>query len=186
MEKKSLLIAGLVVTVTAIILSLMGQPFYCACGSWAPWSSDAWSTHNSQHFLDPYSFTHFSHGLAFFWILALAVPSWSLGKRFVAAVSFESVWELFENSPWVIERYRQNTAALDYYGDSVANSIGDLASCSFGFLAASALPWWGSLVVFGIFEVGLLLTIRDNLILNILNLTGDHPSIVEWQSKVHD
>lgn len=176
--------AGLVALGAALLLTLLGQPFYCACDSWALWSNDAWSSHNSQHLLDPYSFTHFSHGLAFFWLLYAIASKWSVGRRFVAAVSLEAVWELFENSPWVIEHYRQNTAAFEYYGDSVANSMGDLLSCSLGFLTASAIPWWGSLAIFGLFEVGLLLTIRDNLILNILNLTGDHPTIVEWQSEV--
>lgn len=183
--KKHVLAAVGLVLFTALVLAIMGQPFACSCGSWSPWSSDAWSTHNSQHLFDPYSFTHFCHGLAFFWLLTWLCSHWSLGQRFLAALSLECVWELFENSPWVIEHYRQNTAALAYYGDSVLNSIGDLLSCALGFLVASAVPWWGSLAIFGLFEVGLLLTIRDNLILNILNLTGDHPSIKQWQSQVH-
>lgn len=149
-----------------------------------PWAGNVWSSHNSQHFLDPYSFTHVSHGLILFWILHCLAGKWSLSIRFVVTVVVESVWEIIENSPWVIQHYRENTVSLDYFGDSVLNSLGDLACCSLGFWAAAAGPWWVTLAVFAVFELTLLYFIRDNLILNIVNLTGNHPNLVEWQSRI--
>ncbi|MCA9780326.1 MAG: DUF2585 family protein [Candidatus Eremiobacteraeota bacterium] len=175
------ILAAVVVT---LVLLAMGQPFHCSCDQWWwPWSGDVWSSHNSQHLLDPYSFTHVSHGLVLYWICFFALGKLSVAKRFALTLTAEAVWELIENSPWIIKHYRENTVSLDYFGDSALNSVGDLLCCGTGFLLAAATPWWGTLVVFVGFEVGLLLTIRDNLILNVLNLVGDFPGLVEWQKK---
>ena len=178
------MIAGVIAAALCLILFLMGQPVVCKGGDWwYPWAGDVWSSHNSQHLLDPYSFTHISHGLLFFWVLRFLLPGWTVARRFVVAVFLESVWEIVENSPWIIRQYRENTVSLEYFGDSVLNSLGDLLCCSAGFWAAAAGPWWLTVAVFSLFEITLLLTIRDNLILNILNLTGDHPQLIQWQSK---
>lgn len=183
LSKKTVMALFLVVGfATATILVGMGQPFHCPCNQWwRPWWGDVWSSHNSQHLLDPYSFTHVSHGLALYWVCYFAFRRLSLEKRFTITLVAEAIWELIENSPWVIRHYRENTVSLDYFGDSALNSVGDLLCCGAGFLLAAATPWWGTIVVFGVFEVGLLLTIRDNLVLNVLNLIGDFPEVVEWQ-----
>lgn len=182
-RKTALQAAAFLALAATLLLTVMGQPIFCKCGVPNPWTSDAWSFHTSQHLLDPYSFTHFSHGLIFFWGLYFFREKLSANTRFLMALGIETCWELFENSPWVIEHYRTNTASLEYYGDSVTNSLGDLLSCGLGFIAAANIPLWGSLAIFAVFEAGLLLTIRDNLTLNFINLTGDHPNIVEWQSE---
>lgn len=183
-NKKVFLAVVGILAMAAIVLHLMGQPWWCKCGRLNPWTSDAWSSHNSQHLFDPYSFTHFSHGLFFYWILFGLFRGWSLERRLLAAVSLESLWEFFENSSFVIERYRTATVSLDYHGDSVMNSVGDILSCTLGFLFASQFAIGVSLAVFAMLEVGLLLTIRDNLTLNIYNLLGNHPRLVQWQSAV--
>ncbi len=170
--------------VLVVALTMMGQPFHCSCSSFSPWAGDIWSLHNSQHLLDPYSFTHFSHGLLFFWGLTLVFPRWELGGKFRATLVLEGLWELLENSPWIIEHYRQATVSLEYFGDSAINSVGDMIACALGFILAASVPWWGALTAFLVLEVTLLFTIRDNLVLNVLNLVSHQPGIVEWQGQL--
>lgn len=167
----------------AIVLAVVGQVGMCDCSLNWFWSPDAWTKHTSQHFLDPYSFTHFCHGLLFFWALKLALPKWDNGHRFKLAILLEACWEMLENSPIIIEQYRKSTASAEYFGDSILNSAGDMVSCALGFVLASQIPWWGALLVFGFIEVGLLATIRDNLTLNIITLLSDQPNIVKWQQQ---
>lgn len=175
--------AGLTAALFMALLA-MGQPAHCSCPSFAPWAADIWTSHNSQHLFDPYSFTHFSHGLLFFWGLTLAFPRWSTSWKFRATMVLEGLWELLENSPWVIEHYRQATVSLDYLGDSAVNSVGDMIACGLGFCLAASVPWWATLAVFLVLELALLFTIRDNLFLNVLNLVSDQPRIVEWQARL--
>ena len=183
-KKKVIALFAVVGVATGLLLVGMGQPFHCACDRWWwPWAGDVWSSHNSQHLLDPYSFTHVSHGLALYWVCYFVLRRVSLEKRFAITLLAEAIWELVENSPWIIKHYRENTVSLDYFGDSALNSVGDLLCCGAGFLLAAVIPWWGTLLVFVVFEVGLLFAIRDNLVLNILNLVGDFPKVVEWQKR---
>ena len=178
---------------TVIALRLEGRRWWCACGQPALWKSDVWSSHCSQHLLDPYSFTHFSHGLIFcgvFTLLAgllqrrfgrtLSVP-WQLCVSVVVA----ALWEIAENSPFVIERYRSATMSLDYLGDSIANSLGDIGCCALGFVAARKLGWVRSLIVFVVIELVLLAWIRDNLTLNVVMLVWPIHAIKAWQTAGH-
>jgi hypothetical protein len=167
----------------ALALRVMGRPWWCAGGEPWLWSGDVWSRHNSQHLLDPYAFTHVTHGVGLYGLLALLVGGrWSLGTRFVAALLLEAAWEVFENTDLVIERYRAVTMSLDYYGDSVANALGDVAACMLGFVAAARLP--ARVVVAGVvvLEVVLALWIRDGLLLNVVMLVHPVDAIRVWQA----
>jgi hypothetical protein len=163
-------------------LHWQGRRWWCACGQWFLWTSDAWGPHNSQHLLDPYSLTHVLHGLTLCGILALAVPRLRLAWRFVLSICIECAWEIFENSAFIIDRYRAATAAQGYQGDTVANSMGDILSCAVGFGLASWLGWWRSLALFLAIEVLLLFWIRDSLVLNIVMLICPVQAVRAWQT----
>ena len=165
------------------ILRTDGRIWWCKSGDWWPYINEAWnSSHTSQHLLDPYTFTHILHGVLAFWIAGLIFknlwPYWQL----VIAAAVEACWEILENSDFIIEKYRENTASLDYFGDSVANSIGDLAACIFGFWVASKLGLWRSLAFFFAVELVLLIWIRDSLLLNIVMLIAPIDGIKTWQA----
>ena len=162
-------------------LRLEDRLWWCACGRWNPWSSDVWGAHNSQHLVDPYAFTHLLHGVGFWWILRLVAARWPVWWRSLATVVLEALWEVWENSPFIIERYRQATAAQGYLGDTVLNSIGDLLSCLAGFWIAQRIGWRWSIALFVVTEVVLALWIRDGLILNILMLIWPIEAIKAWQ-----
>ncbi len=135
----------------------------------------------SQHLLDPYSLSHVLHGVIFYWLLRPLAGRADLHWRLIAALALEIGWEVLENSPWVIERYRANTAALDYRGDSVLNSLGDVISAVIGFSLAARYSWKVSLAVFVAFELLLLYLVRDNLTLNILMLLVPIDAVRDWQ-----
>lgn len=148
-------------------------------------TKDAWSSHTSQHLFDPYSFTHLLHGVLFLWGANLLFRgritfSWLL----LVAVFGESLWEVIENSPFIIGKYRANTASLDYFGDSITNSIGDVISCVIGFITAYKLRFWKSLILFAVIEIMLMVTIRDSLLINIVMLLYPIAAIKNWQTGV--
>ncbi len=177
--------AGLIVTTLAILASY-GRRWWCACGSPVPWSFDINGPHNSQHFVDPYSVSHFEHGLLFFVFLLLFRARLSLAWRLVAAAGIECCWELLENSSFIIERYRAATVSADYFGDSMINSLSDVIFASLGFVAASFIPkrrfwvWWIALVL--ACELGLIFTVRDSLAINCIMLVHPLDAIRAWQS----
>jgi len=174
-----LAIAGL----QTLVIRLEGQPWWCKCGGPQLWIGAAYSEHTSQHVVDPYSISHVLHGFLFWWLLAWLAPNWSVGWRFVVALLLETGWEVLENSPWVIERYRAATAAVGYSGDSVINALGDLTSAGVGFWIARWVGWRWTLAMLIGSELLLLLTIRDNLTLNVLMLLVPlPPGLKEWQS----
>ncbi len=175
----TLLAAAGILLVFGGLLYLEGRPAWCKYGL-GFWTS-AWSHCTSQHFLDPYSLTHALHGIIFFWVLRPFASRVSLPWRLIGALILEVGWEVLENSPWVIERYRQQTASLDYTGDSVVNSLGDVASTILGFAFASRVTCKVALAVFVVVELGLAYFIRDNLTLNILMLFFPLESLKEWQ-----
>lgn len=162
-------------------LRLEDRLWWCACARWNLWSSDVWGAHNSQHFVDPYAFTHLLHGVGFWWILRLVAARWSVWRQSLATAVLEALWEVWENSPFIIERYRQETAAQGYLGDTVLNSIGDLLSCLAGFWIAQRIGWRWSIALFAVTEIVLALWIRDGLILNILMLIWPIEAIKAWQ-----
>ena len=155
-------------------------------GKFGWWESDVWSSENSQRVADAYSFSHIIHGIlfyAFLWLVARRLP---LKYRFLAALIIEASWELLENSPLIINRYRAVTIALGYVGDSVLNSVADVAMAAVGFLIARFSKIWVSIALIIALELGCLLWVRDNLTLNVLMLVSPVESIKVWQSEGHN
>lgn len=168
--------------ITAVTLHLMGRHWWCEAGDAGLWSGAVHTLHNSQHLFDPYTFTHILHGLALYVLLwMLGGNLTAVGNRAVVAVGLESLWEIFENTSFVIERYREGTLALGYYGDSIFNSLGDVAACGLGFWLAARVSVRSSVLVFVAIELLLLVFIRDSLLLNILMLIRPVPAIRAWQ-----
>ena len=171
----------------AVVMSAMftlwleGRVWWCPVGDLVPWSWDIWSSHNSQHLIDPYSFTHILHGVLEFWLLGLLFrrvpPAW----RLLIAVMIEGSWEVAENSSYVINRYREATISLDYFGDSIINSMSDILCCAIGFVIAYRLRFWKSLFLFVATEIILIFWIHDSLIINIIMLIYPIESIKHWQ-----
>lgn len=174
-------IAALIV-LSVILLRIEGRRWWCQCATPRVWIGDVWTSHCSQHLSDPYSLTHVSHGLIFFWALAWLAPRWPILWRLTVAVAIAAGWEVLENSPMIIERYRTATMSLDYLGDSAVNAVGDIASCALGFFIAMRLGLWLTVALFAAAEAILLLTIRDNLSLGVLMLIYPIDAIRDWQT----
>jgi len=171
----------LIVVLTGAIELGMGRSLLGPDGRFGLWEGSIWSSEQSQRVADPYSFSHVVHGLLFFgalWLLARRLP---VGYRFLLAVLLEAGWEVLENSPLIIDRYRSATIALGYAGDSVLNSTSDILMMSLGFLMASRVRWWLSVAALVAMELGCLLWIRDNLTLNIVMLVHPIEAIKAWQ-----
>ncbi len=167
---------------TAVLLRFEGRLWLCKCGYISFWVGNTCSSDNSQHFLDPYSFTHVLHGIAFFWIIGWLGRKLKNSWQLLLAVILEAAWEVFENTNFVIERYRTATAAFGYTGDTVVNSLGDILCCVLGFLIAQRLGMRRSIIAFVVMEVILLLWIKDSLLLEILMLTFPIDAIKGWQT----
>lgn len=173
---------ALIIIAATITLKFQGRVWWCEAGDLVPWSWDVWSRHNSQHLMDPYSFTHMLHGILEFWLIGLIFRRMPLAWRFFLALFVESSWEVIENTQYVINRYREATISLDYFGDSIANSLADIVFCGLGFLIALRLRFWRSLALFIATEAVLLFWIRDSLVLNIIMLLYPIEAIKHWQT----
>ncbi len=171
-----------VVAVAAAVLLAMGRPPICTCGTVALWEPSAASARTSQMLADWYTPSHLVHGLLFYAAAWLALRRWPVERRFLLALLLEAAWEVAENTPMVIDRYREATIALGYTGDSVLNSISDMAMMALGFLAARRLPLWAALALVAVLEIVPLLVIRDNLTLNMWMLLAPSEAIRGWQS----
>jgi hypothetical protein len=158
----------------------MGRIPLCECG-FGVWTNSAWSTSTSQHFGDPYSFSHLLHGIIFYWVLTLVARKLPLRFRLLIATLVEIGWEVFENSPFIINRYRTATASLDYFGDSILNATGDVLFCVLGFYLAAKLNWKLTLAAVVFIELTMLYFIKDNLTLNIIMLIYPIDAIRNWQ-----
>ncbi len=180
-------LACVTMAVTVLTLHLMGRIWWCACGQRFLWTGDIWSEHCSQHLVDPYLFSHISHGFWFYGLimwLPLRYTRPSLGWALCIATIIECAWEVLENSPIIINRYRAVTISIGYTGDSVINSGMDIVACACGVFIARALGFAKTLALFVAFELGTLLWVRDNLTLNVLMLIWPIDAIRQWQSAI--
>ena len=172
-----LLILGMVVTEF-----LMGRLIICKCGYVSLWYNNANGPGNSQHIFDWYTFSHIIHGMVFYgllWLIARRLPPQT---RFILALVIESAWEILENSPFIIDRYRTATFAIDYYGDSIINSVSDVLAMCFGFILARKFRIWIIIILIIAMELFVGYMIHDNLSLNIINLIHPTETIKNWQA----
>ena len=162
----------------------LGRSLLGPDGKFGWWEGDIWSSENSQRFADPYSFSHLVHGMLFYgglWLVARKLP---VHQRLLLALGLEAGWEILENSPFIINRYRAATISLGYDGDSVLNSMSDILMMTAGFLYARAVKPWLSLITALVMEIGCALVIRDNLVLNIIMLIHPVAAIKHWQMAI--
>jgi hypothetical protein len=174
---RSLAAALAMLVVFGIVLHFEGRLAWGKTGL-GFWSA-AWTKNTSQHFVDPYTLSHFLHGVIFYWVLRLL--KFPLHLRLLAALGLEIGWEILENSPPIIERYRSQTASLDYTGDTILNSMGDTLVSVAGFAFAARFSWKAAVAAFVVLELVALYLARDNLTLNVLMLAYPFESLVEWQ-----
>jgi hypothetical protein len=175
-----LIVAALLVLMAAVLWA-MGRNPICTCGYIRLWHG-ALDAGNSQHIADWYTPSHIIHGFLFYaagWLVLRRRPP---GERLILAVAIAAAWEVLENSPMIIDRYREATMALGYTGDSIVNSVADVAWMALGFAFARRAPVWATVGLALVFEVLTLWAIRDNLTLNVVMLVSPAEAIRTWQS----
>lgn len=179
----ALLLSLLFIVAAEAINYAMGHPLICKCGYVKLWHAGRGDAEQSQHLTDWYTYSHVLHGIIFYWALTFLSRGYlSVAARLLIAVFIESAWEVFENTPFIINRYRTVTISRDYFGDSVINSVGDILAMMVGFLLASRLPTWVTIALLIGVEVFLAWLIRDNLTLNVIMLIHPVDWIKQWQA----
>ena len=181
-RSRTALAALLIVGATAAILLAMGRPAICTCGDIDLWVSSGDSPRTSQMLADWYSPSHVIHGFLFYLALWLVARRWPVEWRFLTALGLETAWEIFENTEWTIQRYREATIAIGYTGDSVVNTMMDIAMMAAGFWLARKLPWPVTAAIAIALELTALAAVRDNLTLNIWMFLFPTDAIRAWQS----
>lgn len=182
---KQILFFLTILLATATSLHLIGRHIWGTPNVAGVWCDTVQSSCNSQFLLDAYSFTHILHGIIFYFIFYLIGKKivTNIQTKFFLTMAVESIWEIIENTEFIIQRYREATISLDYYGDSIMNSLADIIAAAFGFGLAYWLPTYGTVVVVLIIEAILILWIRDSLVLNIIQLLISSNTIKDWQSQ---
>ena len=179
----ALLIAAAITLATAAVVLWMGHPAICKCGYVKLWHGGRGDSEISQHLADWYTYSHVLHGVIFYFLLWFIFRGrLSVAARLVIATLIEGAWEIFENTPFIINRYRSQTISRDYYGDTAINIVGDIVAMVVGFLIAARLPAWVTVVLLVATELVLLYLIRDNLLLNIIMLIYPLEWIKQWQA----
>ena len=172
-----------IMLVTAAILAWMGHVLICKCGYVKLWHASRTDSETSQHLTDWYTYSHILHGIVLYWLTGLiAQGRLSVAARLLIATSIEAGWEIFENTPFIINRYRTVTISRDYFGDSIVNSLADITAMILGFLVAARLPAWVTVALLIGVEITLLVLIRDNLTLNIIMLIHPTDWLRAWQA----
>jgi hypothetical protein len=174
------IVVGLIAAQVVVLLA-MGQPAICTCGTVDLWHADPAGPETSQHLTDWYTYTHVIHGFGFYLLLWVVAPDMAVGWRLAIAVGLEAGWELLENTPFIIDRYRESALARGYSGDSVINSVGDTLAAALGFVLARVLPVRWSMAIILAAELIALIMIRDNLALNIIQIIHPSDAISRWQ-----
>ena len=177
-----LVLFAVILAVQIVAERMLGRIWICECGTIKLWEGGVNTSGNSQHLADWYTPSHIIHGFLFYFAAWLVLPRSSFWLRLVLAVAVEGAWEIAENTPVIIERYRAGTISLAYYGDSIVNSLADTGAMIVGFILAALLPVWLTIGLAVVMEVGVAVVIRDNLVLNILMLIHPVDIIRQWQS----
>jgi hypothetical protein len=176
------LVLAVVICAMTVFLRLQGRLWTCACGYILLWSGDINSAGASQHVFDPYTFTHVIHGFMFIALAHLFWPRLTEAWKASIALCAEALWEMIENTGFIIQRYRADTISIGYTGDTILNSFGDLLACVIGVVVARKLGLVKTLVVTAVIEVMLAISVRDGLLLNIVMLLYPIDAVRAWQA----
>lgn len=178
------MIGIILMAATAVLESSMGRKIWGTGGKAGFWSGDINSSTNSQYMFDPYTSSHMLHGILFYGFFWLIGRAWPMRIRALLALATECGWELLENSTFIIERYRAQTISLNYFGDSIVNSMCDIFAAMVGFLIAKRLPVPVTIAIFILVEVVMAVMVRDNLTMNVIMLVHPIEALKTWQGQI--